>query len=305
MSRVPTGRRFTDGPLIKIVLAAALAGLWPAPALAASPPCDPATTARVTANPYDGYARSATTLVATHPVSVSFEFSSTNVDEQTVRVTAPPTVTVRGRATDRSKTIISPRAGPVLLTVNWEESRFDPDFHTCSATATVTLTFSAPKPLRFTVSPPDGQFATYYTLDLFASGVSDMSPVTTRWRARRGTTRFPSSRTRFAGGVIDPQRSRELPFRLGRSAGLNATGEVFPFAFRGAGGLSDVARFTLGRFTRYSTGTFKGNGSFEVQLLQSGHRLLRVRGRLTRCHGRSGCRLATKVESATRPLRRR
>jgi hypothetical protein len=263
-------------------------------ASAAAPPCDPGRTTAVTLTPMDGYTRSATRLVASHPIDLDVEFAQ---DVGNVRVTASG-ASVKSSG-GRSWTVTAPRAGPVVVRVDWEQTFFEGDIErTCSGSASRTLAFVAGKPLRVASSRDMTRgFRQELSLDLLASGASDLSRVKVRWRARRGAARFPSGR--FVEGTIDPldQRSRDR-FSLGRSGGLRGTGEVFSFAGR-SGERNDVGRVTIARFGRYSTGTFKGGGGLEIQLWQSGRRLLRVRAKLSRCHGIAGCRVAASIQASS------
>jgi hypothetical protein len=272
-----------------LVLSLLATVLGSATADAASAPCPAGTESKVTLDARD---TNGSTLVATHPIEVSPEFSSTDVEGATVRISVPAGVKLtRGSGADSVTTIRSAKPGAVPVTITWVEEHFGDSRTTrCSGAATITLRLSAPTRPKIEVPSKNFQQLIEYAITVVTEGKADLSPVTVRFRARRGPARPPSGRTRFSVATWDPlsQRGTGNGVRLSTSGSLQTKLETF----------GREARISAGPFTRYGFNTRRGvfpKGGFEIELRQSGRRLVRVRGSMDICESHSGCRVNTRV----------
>lgn len=263
------------------------AAIGPAPATAASPPpCPPGTSLEL-----DTRDLNESTPVATHPVELSPQFSSTDVLEATVQVRAPAGVRVSGRSgSQKPLTILSAKPGALPLAFTWVEEHEDRDRTTrCAGSATTTLRLAAPTRPRIAV-PENWRQLAEYPISVSTDGTADLSPVTVRFRARRGPKSYPSGRFSVATWDLLSGRGGVTGARLSASGGLHTTIGRF---VQGAAGIR------VGTMTRYGVNTRQGvfpKGGFEIELRQSGRRLVRVRAKLDACVIRSGCRVNAKVE---------
>ncbi|MEW6581725.1 MAG: hypothetical protein AB1416_03080 [Actinomycetota bacterium] len=291
------------------MIAFAAIGCCPALARAEAPPCDAAVTATATLTAVDQYARSGDpTLIASHRALLDVDFgggaASASVDMQSVRFSS----TAPGLREESGEPVfVASGPGPVEIRVSWEQEVLSGDeLRRCSGSAVRTFTFDAPRPLRVGVSGGVTDFGNYIrtrrgftgqiislSTDLFAGRRSDFGDVTVRWRVRRGKAAYPAGPFQQAVLRGVDVSGRQVP--LGAAGPLRLHGELFSFASRDDG-RNNIARIVLTAFTR-----FKGNGGYEVQVLQRGTRLVRVRGTLRKCHKANGCVTEGRVES-TDPL---
>ena len=282
-----------------------------APATAATP-CDPAKTARLTISVFDRPGDQK--LVTSHPIDLNTESddnddNASSVDRESVRfASTTPGVTF----SNGTRTVVAANAGALEIRADWEQDVIAADgtSERCSAFATRTLTVVQAKPLRVAISGGFDDYGNYVrtkrgftgalrnlAVGLIAGNDSDFSPVTVRFRARTGAARFPNGPLEQATLAVD--RSSERQRLLGRDTPLRLYRELFPFGGR-KDGKNEIARITAGPFVLFSTGTgyYQGNGGYEVEVLQRGQRLVRVRATLKKCHKKHGCQTDGRIESA-------
>jgi hypothetical protein len=205
-------------PPVALAALSALAGLGgvlatPTTAQSGAPPCPAPVQAEWTAG---DVVTGGGTLVATHTIIVQVDFSDA-VDSGTVEISAPPGValvdpnSLAGRhldlGTDRIA-VVPDAAGPLPMTVTWQQDDLTADGGVCNGSASTTLQVQPALPLR--LSSPGGLgghgpvWASGFEWRTLLGPRTDRRPLTVRVRSVR-SARLPGSGVPFQTVTLDPQ----------------------------------------------------------------------------------------------------